>query len=105
MLVSPPALTGANIGDCLAQAYQFDASPAACDFPRAAYERKQADIITMLKAVASQGLQVIWLPEATCTGERCAASVDGAWLYRDAGHLSVEGSQWLGAHDEALRLR
>lgn len=105
VLVSPPALTGANIGDCLAQATQFDASPAACDFPRAAYERRQAEIIAMLKDLASQGLDVVWLPEATCHGETCAASADSAWLYRDAGHLSVEGSQWLGAHDEALRVR
>ena len=104
VLVSPPALTGANIGDCLAQAYLFDAAPQACDFSRAAYERKQAEIIAMLKSLASQGVDIVWLPEATCRGETCAAASDGVWIYRDAGHLSVEGSQWFGAHDKDLRL-
>jgi hypothetical protein len=103
MLVSPPALTGGNLGDCLARAYLSDAAPRVCDFSRAAYERSQADVIAMLKDLQSQGLDVVWLPEATCAGETCAAAPDGVWLYRDAGHLSVEGSRWLGAHDSKLR--
>ena len=56
VLVSPPALTGANIGDCLARAYMFDAAPGACDFSRAAYELYQGDVNAMLKGLAIPGV-------------------------------------------------
>jgi hypothetical protein len=34
----------------------------------------------------------------------CRASDDSVFLYRDAGHLSFEGSRWVGERAPALRL-
>jgi hypothetical protein len=39
---------------------------------------------------------VIDLSRFNCHDGRCASTVDGQPLYRDAGHLSVVGAQRLG---------
>jgi len=40
--------------------------------------------------------KVIWLSEGICPDGTCNASVDDAFMYRDGGHLSHEGSALLG---------
>ena len=49
---------------------------------------------------------VYWLKDDICTGTGCATYQDGRMIYRDAGHLSKEGSALLGERNnwyEAMR--
>jgi hypothetical protein len=49
---------------------------------------------------------VFRLEPALCAGGRCRVATDGVALYRDAGHLSRAGSEWVGRRmnwGEALR--
>jgi hypothetical protein len=49
----------------------------------------------MLRTVSSK-VPVFWIHRALCGQNVCVASVDDTFLYRDAGHLSVEGSILIG---------
>ena len=61
-------------------------------------------MIATLAALESNGVEVRRLADATCDGAVCAAARDGALIYRDAGHLSHEGSAWLGRRSRVLSL-
>ncbi len=43
---------------------------------------------------------VIWLNDGLCIADVCKASFEGVFLYRDSGHLSREGSAYLGKRME-----
>ncbi len=77
---------------------------AACDFAAAVERARDAGVDALLSAVAAKGVRVVWLSAALCRQDICPASIDGVFLYRDAGHLSFEGSRWIGEHTAALRL-
>ena len=57
----------------------------------------------MLQRVEAAGIKVRWLTRELCQQDKCRASEDGVFLYLDRGHLSIEGSGWIGAHTPALR--
>ena len=52
----------------------------------------------LLRAIEAKGITVVWLRDQLCRHDVCPASEDGVFLYRDAGHLSFEGSRWIGEH-------
>ena len=104
LLVSPPPADGSNLGDCLARAYVFKGEPDACDFAKASADRHGAAQLAMLRAAQAKGLEVRWLSNDLCQGPTCRAWPDGALIYRDSGHLSHEGSRWIGEHGASLIL-
>lgn len=101
-VVSPPARNGSNLGLCLARSAQYGEDADACNFAVADYEEERRGVIQFLTAVEQAGVPVVWLPEWTCRGSKCLASIDGTFIYRDQGHLSREGSRWIGEHTPAL---
>jgi peptidoglycan/LPS O-acetylase OafA/YrhL len=103
-IVAPPPASGENIGECLEKATRLDAPAATCDFPAAAARAAAAATTALLRPIAASGVSVVWLADQLCDQEVCHASEDGVFLYRDAGHLSFEGSRWIGEHTSALRL-
>jgi peptidoglycan/LPS O-acetylase OafA/YrhL len=103
-IVAPPPASGENIGECLEKATLLDVPVATCDFSVAAEQAHNANATALLRAVEAKGITVAWLTDQLCRQDVCPASEGGVYLYRDAGHLSFEGSRWIGEHISSLRL-
>ncbi|MCC2636693.1 MAG: acyltransferase family protein [Moraxellaceae bacterium] len=95
VIVSPPPQVGRNIGSCLSRALQFGNDLDTCNFPLTEAERYQQDVYQLLRDVERQGT-VIWLAEGICAGGICKAHAGETFIYRDSGHLSREGSAYVG---------
>jgi hypothetical protein len=95
VVVSPPPQDGRDIGRCLARSKLFATNAAACNISAEKYKRVQAAVNNFLLEV-SENFQVIWLADAVCEADVCKAMIDNSFIYRDKGHLSVEGSALLG---------
>ena len=90
VLVSPTPRSGDNIGNCLVRQLGYSGA-GSCDFdyPNANFND---DFVSGLES----HVPVYWLKDDICTGTGCATYQDGRMIYRDAGHLSKEGSALLG---------
>jgi peptidoglycan/LPS O-acetylase OafA/YrhL len=95
IVFSPPPQNGQNLGNCLKKASLFGESPSACDFNYFESRTQQANVWRFLKEIEEQVI-VINLTDFLCSENICRASQDGIFIYRDAGHLSQEGSAYLG---------
>lgn len=98
--VSPPPKGGFDAGACLERRRQGRltlGAPADCRISRADMPPLQQRVTALLKRFeAEAGVPVLWLDAALCDAQACrTAGADGLPLYRDAGHLSVEGSRRL----------
>ena len=109
VVVSPMPQTGADVGACLVRARRDGLQPQVCDLPRDHADAWLAPVLTLLQGAASRHdarAEVIWLSEALCDADRCRASYGDVLFYRDTGHLTREGSAWLGqTMDWAGRIR
>jgi hypothetical protein len=95
VLFSPPPRTDENFGQCLRKASLLGKDLAACDIDAVRAARRHVSVQQFLSALA-RDYPVVWLQEALCSGTTCKASNQGTFIYRDDGHLSVEGSALLG---------
>lgn len=103
ILISPPAATGENLGACLAKAQWQGRNLSGCDFSPAQMSQERLAIYAMLEKIA-QEYKVIRLDDYTCANTTCKVSINDVWIYRDKGHLSIEGSQWLGKYANFYQL-
>jgi hypothetical protein len=39
---------------------------------------------------------VVWLSDTLCSSRHCVSHINDVFIYRDGGHLSHEGSAYLG---------
>jgi peptidoglycan/LPS O-acetylase OafA/YrhL len=104
-IVSPPALDGNNLGQCLYEATVADEALDLCDFAvdsELTFGRRVTEFLRSLEKEG--GVRVVWLPRYTCTESTCSASKNGVFLYQDDRHLSQEGSNWIGSNTSALDL-
>jgi hypothetical protein len=102
-----PGLPGFDVGRCLAMRHQglrMLGSPASdCSIDRSDYERSAAQVHSLVaQAARNANVPVLRPAEVMCDTSRCMTEVDGVTLYRDAGHLSREGSRWLGRKMQLL---
>lgn len=95
IIVSPPPQNGENIGACLAKAKQFNADISVCDFALAESLELQGNVYDFFEKLNDKAT-VINLADFLCTGEVCKTSSDNILIYRDGGHLSHEGSAFIG---------
>ena len=97
VVVAPPPNNATNLGQCLARAARNGAlaggTGSPCDFARAEADHYPD---ALLAQVASK-VPVIRLDTVLCPRGTCLAQRAGRLIYRDDGHLSIEGSRWLGA--------
>lgn len=91
LIVSPTPASGWNIGQCLMRSVYFEADEASCDFKLDTDTKP----FNLLRSV-SDDIAVYWLYDDFCDGGRCNVLRDGVFIYRDGGHLSKEGSAFLG---------
>jgi hypothetical protein len=90
VVVSPTPRSGRNIGNCLVKKYQYRTS-VDCDFNYS----ETSYTHNFIKKVSSFS-PVYWLYKDICKSEKCFAETNGVFVYRDTGHLSKEGSAFLG---------
>ena len=57
-------------------------------------ERSKAVYAWLARIAETQ--DVVFLSDGMCPAGQCLASMDGTFIYRDKGHLSQEGSAFLG---------
>lgn len=96
VVVAPPPASGMNIGLCLERVSSGKVSFGTgklCEIPRRDYEAKQSRVLEFLSRLPQEaGLNVVRFDDFLCGPETCVTSINGTFLYRDAGHLSYDGS-------------
>jgi hypothetical protein len=95
VIFGPTPRTGKDMGRCVLRASFFHLPTSNCDLPFTLAQKRQAPTFTMLDQV-SRSNQVIRLDASLCHDGICHAEQNGVLLYRDDGHLSIEGSSALG---------
>lgn len=99
VLVAPPPGSKFDIGACLQRRAEGKVSFGAsddCAIDLQQYHQSRAAILALLARLpAEAGIEVLRLDPYLCDSRRCVAELDGRFLYRDAGHLSYDGSTLL----------
>lgn len=95
IVVSPTPQNGKNIGRCLMKTVAFDSDSTLCNFSLETAKKTDSNMYKFLTEV-DKTVQVIWLGQTICTDGICNASIDGIPIYRDAGHLTHDGSKYIG---------
>lgn len=95
VIFSPPPSTGDNIGKCLDQASFFGGELSGCDFNKSQITKIQATIYDWLLEL-EPSYNVINLDDYLCNSDVCKTHFENIFVYRDKGHLSIEGSKELG---------
>lgn len=99
VLVSPPPSSGANVSDCVERVVSgiITFGNKDCIIESADDLKYSGDVLSLLKAVSEQASVPLIDPRGwMCSDGRCATVAGQVPLYRDATHLSVEGSKYLG---------
>lgn len=104
VILAPPPANGMEIGECLerttAGLVTFDA-PKNCLLPREAVKVYRAPTVSLLNSVAATSeVSVLDVYDFLCNETECKTMIDGVPLYRDSGHLSVEGAVLIGKKTE-----
>lgn len=95
VFVSPTPRAGGDVGACLTAMTLFGSPDDICDFAVADLTkgtlRNQA-FVRRLSGI----MPIIALEDYICPDGLCDMQIDDVFMYRDTGHLSVEGSAFLG---------
>ncbi len=95
VVFSPTPQDGDNIGRCLMKSIFFASDSALCDVKVSASQTRQVEVWDALREIESVA-PVVWLAEGLCSSYVCQAAMEGVLVYRDKGHLSREGSAYVG---------
>ncbi|MGR3711527.1 MAG: acyltransferase family protein [Shimia sp.] len=94
IVVSPTPASGWDIGLCSLRSAYFGTNAAKCDFAL----NSDTAPYKMLKTVEDT-VPIYWLHDDICADGVCEAAQDDVFIYRDSGHLSKEGSAFLGTRN------
>lgn len=95
LIVSPPPKNGRDIGQCLVRAAIFAKPLQLCDFNKNDSIFRFSNKYKLLEEI-SDIVPIIWLDDYICSDKICHTTMDDVFIYRDAGHLSIEGARQLG---------
>lgn len=95
VVVSTTPQNGKDIGRCLAKMSFLEQPLNLCSFDRHLADIRQKRVLDFLREVEGDA-RVIWLADGMCPNGTCQASESGVFIYRDNGHLSREGSAYIG---------
>lgn len=105
VFVTPPPANGADLGQCLAAAEGRGLPLDVCDFAESDMEPARVAVFKLFDELKNR-YTVIDLRDLLCTNGRCMVGTKGVFLFRDSGHLSIEGSRFIGGEKEPFsRLR
>ncbi|OOY21205.1 hypothetical protein BMI86_01080 [Thioclava sp. DLFJ5-1] len=103
VVVSPPPSVGTNFFACRERAESglFRFGPRArCEMRQTEARAYRAQAFAALDGLEEiEGVRVLDLIGVLCPNDTCPLEEAGTPLYRDAGHLSIQGAQALGARD------
>lgn len=95
VIVSPTPQNGKDLGRCVAKTSFLQQPRQLCSFDLLVAEGRQQRVFGFLREVQKQA-KVIWLADGICTDGKCHAAEGDVIIYRDCGHLSREGSEYVG---------
>jgi hypothetical protein len=90
-----PWQDGKNIGRCLVRSKWLGLNGRACDVSVSEYHASEANVIRFMQEIEKHYL-VIWPSSELCGKMWCKSQVGDVFIYRDGGHLSHDGSRYLG---------
>ncbi|MDC1287486.1 acyltransferase [Gammaproteobacteria bacterium] len=96
LIVSPPPHAGFDVGECIERRATgaLVLGRSDCDIGLKGHLSRQRLVISGLEKVSEKSdARILWLSSLMCAGDVCATTRDGVPLYRDSGHLSIEGSR------------
>ena len=92
IVISPPPKSGFDIGACLERQHGSALLfREGCDINYADYMEHQHLVNSTLKEVEKIA-KVVWLENYLCDKTTCKSFIDNTFIYRDEGHLSVDGA-------------
>jgi hypothetical protein len=101
IVVAPPPYAGFDIGMCLerkASGKLLLGPLADCRIPVVRYRALNRDIAAFLERIKTEAnVPVADFDETLCGASSCETEANEVFLYRDSGHLSVEGSKLIAA--------
>lgn len=112
IVVAPPPAADFNIGECWGRVQSglpvYGRSD--CNIRAEEYRANQRGIINgLLEAQNRTQVDIVWMDKVLCKESVCRTSINNTSIYRDGGHLSVSGSEWvmpqLNLTDRALSIR
>ena len=89
ILVSPTPTAKFDVGNCIIRSYLYGSDTAICNFAFA--DVINPELFSLMDRL-SDAATVVRLDHLMCPSGTCYALRDGVPVYRDAGHLSQEGS-------------
>lgn len=96
---TPGSLYGNNIGRCLALSEWRDINLDGCNFKPSRLPLARVKAFNMLKRIEKK-YRVINLKDFICNQTMCKSHIGNVFVFRDQGHLSIQGSSLLGKkHD------
>lgn len=95
IVFSPTPSSGFNTGMCVEVATYFGDDTHSCDFILKPTEVEDVAVTQSLNR-ASALAKVVRLSDGICPGGVCKPDANGVFIYFDKGHLSHEGSRFLG---------
>ena len=95
IIVSPPPANGKDIGRCLARAHLHKLNMSMCDIRSDDFTDERILAYEFLQNIPKE-YKVIRLDNVLCDSDVCKSHFGDVWLYRDKGHLSIEGSKYIG---------
>jgi peptidoglycan/LPS O-acetylase OafA/YrhL len=103
IVFSPPPSNGIDLGRCLARAEWFGKDLGQCNFHIDEMSQHRLEVYRFLEAIKKHH-RVIRLDDLMCNSDLCKAHLGETFLYRDSGHLSLEGSAALGKRYDFHRM-
>jgi len=92
IVFSPLPKTGFDVGECLERKHgSAILLREGCDIDYREYQQYQNIVNIFLKEI-EQKTNVVWLKDFICTNEICHVDIENTFIYRDNGHLSIDGS-------------
>jgi len=102
IFISPPPRTGKDLSRCTSHNLVFGSGQDfSCEFTVDKISEQHVEVMNFLKMDALT-FPVIDLRSYICNGSVCETYVSGINIYRDSGHLSHAGSQYIGAQYDLL---
>ena len=92
VIVAPPPKSGNDLGLCLMREAFFRKTNDMCNFKL----NEETKVFEVLRNIENE-FPVYWLHEDICKNGTCYPKIENIFIYRDGGHLSVEGSNYLGS--------
>ena len=102
ILVAPPPAAPFNMGQCLVSATMLRAPLSRCDFPQGSIRIGRE--LALADDLRREGVDVRDPRDFLCGGGVCKSAIGGVFIYRDYGHLSLEGARYLGRHTRLFDL-